>query len=126
MLRLMPVHGERILDGPAHLHCRVVPEILANAGQLVPDLDTECAERQRWSNTRQQQQVWGPNSASTKDDLGPVHLGLLSLACELHACGPRPRKEQAMDHTIGPDGQIGALSDLVGQIASGRAIPDAV
>src|SRR5262249_37594251 len=57
---------------------------------------------------------------------GPLDLGLLSLACELDAGGPLPSKAQALDQTIGPDGQIGTLSDLSGQIASGGALPDAV
>src|SRR5262245_14598253 len=70
------------------------------------------------SDTGQHQEVRRTNSPRTEDDFLPLDGKPLSAAFHLHSDRPCAIEEDAMNHAIGPDGQIQPMSGLM-QVAQG-------
>src|SRR5215470_8168552 len=64
------------------------------------------------SDAREQQEMWGSNSARTQDDFLAGDGKLLSTALHLDTDGFLAVEDEAVHHTVGPDRQVQPMPGL--------------
>jgi hypothetical protein len=68
--------------------------------------DADVAQLCRWTDAREQQQMWGFQAPGAEYDLLPRHGKDISAALDLYSYRPRALEEDAPGQSMGPDGQV--------------------
>ncbi|MDH6501180.1 hypothetical protein M2156_007399 [Streptomyces sp. SAI-149] len=110
--REIRLHGDGLLAGVLDVHLQVVLQVLADARQVVDDVDAERAQLLGVADAGELEQLRGVDGAAAEDDLLGAHLLERPAAAPVLDADSLPAlEEDAGDEGARGDGEVGTLPD---------------